>query len=96
MERLSTCELREKNVVNICDGVIIGAPCDFEFDLKEGRITAIIVSGSSGFLGLCRKNDIIIPWSKIECIGEDTILVRMLPNEYRDFPADKNKRRFYL
>jgi YlmC/YmxH family sporulation protein len=96
MERLSTCELREKDVVNVCDGAILGSPCDFEFDLKEGRITALILPKPSGFLGLCRKNDLIIPWCRIECIGEDTILVKIPPSEYRDNECEKKKRYFYL
>ena len=96
MERLSTCDLREKNVVNVCDGVIIGTPCDFEFDLREGRITAIIVPRHCGFLGFGRKNDVIIPWSKIECIGEDAILVRISPNEYCDRDVDRYNKRPYM
>ena len=96
MERLSTCELRQKDVVNVCDGVRLGSPYDFELDLREGRITAIIVPRPSGILGFCKKNDIVIPWSKIECIGEDTILVKISPNDYCDCERDKNKRKFYL
>ena len=77
MERFSTCELREKEVVNMCDGVKLGCPVDFEFNICDGRITALIISGGGGFLGLCRDDDIIIPWNKIECIGSDAILVKI-------------------
>ena len=81
MERFSTCELREKEVINLCDGTRLGCPCDFEFNVYEGAITALIVTRPSGFLGLSRANDIIIPWDKIECIGADAILVRMTSEE---------------
>ena len=93
MERLSTCELREKEVVNVCDGTILGCPSDFEFDIRDGRITAIIVPRSNGFFGFCRSDDLVIPWCKIECIGEDTVLVKLSPEEYRCCDDDKKKKR---
>ncbi|MBE6545948.1 MAG: YlmC/YmxH family sporulation protein [Ruminococcaceae bacterium] len=83
MERFSTCELREKEVINLCDGVKLGCPCDFEFNVCEGKITAIIVPRPSGFLGLSHARDLLIPWDRIECIGSDAILVRLQPTEYR-------------
>ena len=93
MERLNTCDLREKEVVNLCDGTRIGCPGDFEFDLCNGKITALIVPRPSGFLGLSRANDLIIPWNKIECIGEDAILVRLLPAECTPIEHGKKKKK---
>lgn len=77
MERFSTCQLREKEVINVCDGTRLGCPADFEFNVYQGVITALIVPRPGGFLGLSRANDLIIPWENIECIGTDTILVRI-------------------
>lgn len=38
--------------------------------------TSIIVPGGNKLLSIfSSSNDIIIPWNKIKCIGEDTILV---------------------
>ena len=93
MERFSTCELREKEVVNMCDGARLGCPSDFEFSVCDGRITALIVPRAGGFLGICRDDDIVIPWCKIECIGSDAILVKISPDEYRDCGKDKKKRK---
>ena len=96
MERFNTCELRDKEVINLCDGTRLGCPNDFEFNRCDGRITAIVISRSSGFLGLGKGNDLIIPWNKIECIGEDAILVRLTPGEI--FPPDcnfKKKKNFW-
>ena len=81
MERFNTCELRDKEVINLCDGSRLGCPTDFEFNSCDGRISALIIAGQCGFLGLGRSKDIIIPWSKIECIGEDTILVKLTTQE---------------
>ncbi len=93
MERLGTCELRDKEVINMCDGTRLGCPTDFEFSICDGKITAIIVAGQGGFFGFGQCDDIIIPWSKIECIGEDTILVRLLPEECAPRCQDKKKKR---
>lgn len=96
MERFSTCELREKEVINVCDGTRLGCPSDFEFNSCDGRITALIIRCGGGFLGLCRGEDIIIPWCKIECIGEDTILVKLPVEEYRLRDKDrKSKKNFW-
>lgn len=92
MERFSTCELREKEVINLCDGSKLGCPCDFEFDVYEGAITAIIIPRSGGFLGLSRGNDLIIPWKNIECIGTDAILVRMSPGDDLIFYKGKGRK----
>ncbi len=93
MERLSTCELREKEVINLCDGARLGCPGDFELNISDGKITAIIVPRPCGFLGLSHANDIFIPWNRIECIGEDAILVRLSVAEYCIPDKDKKKNK---
>jgi len=92
LERFNTCELRDKEVINLCDGVRLGCPTDFEINTCDGKITALIVEGQGGFLGFGQSKDIIIPWCKIECIGEDAILVRLDRNEFI-IPDDKRKKR---
>jgi len=68
-------ELSEKQVINICDGKILGYVIDFKIDPCDGRLTAIIVPGDCSFFNFRRTPDIIIPWDKICKIGRDTILV---------------------
>lgn len=77
MGRCSTADLREKEVINLTDGAKLGYVCDFEFDVSDARICALVLPGDGGFLGLGKNDDIVIPWDRIECIGEDTILVRV-------------------
>ena len=91
MERFNTCSLREKEVINLCDGMRLGCPDDFEVNVCDGRIISIIVPRPSGFLGLSHSNDLVIPWCKIECIGEDTILVRLSENDF--FTVEQKKRK---
>ena len=91
MERISTWRLREKDVINLCDGRNLGCPEDFEINVSDGRITAIVVSRPSGFLGLSHEKDIIIPWSRVECIGNDAILVKLMPGEC-NYSPERDKR----
>lgn len=65
---------RDKEVINACDGRRLGYVADIEFDVCDGRITAIVVPVKNGFLGFGCEN-IVIPWEKINKIGEDVILV---------------------
>ena len=75
MERCNSEDFREKEVINICDGKRLGCVAEVEFNVCDGRLTAIIVPLPGGFLGIGGKEKIIIPWDKIERIGEDVILV---------------------
>ena len=93
MERFNTCDLREKEVINVCDGSKLGCPVDFEFNACDGKITALIVPRMSGFLGMGKSHDIVIPWNKIECIGEDTILVRLDPHDICAPDQDRKKKK---
>lgn len=77
MKRCSTAELRQLEIINLCDGARLGYATDFEFDREDARILALIVTGSCGLFGFGKEDDLIIPWHMIECIGEDTILVKL-------------------
>lgn len=75
------CDLRQKEVINICTCCSLGCVIDVEIDKKSGCITALIVPGSSRFsCFIGRENELIIPWKCITCIGQDIILVE-LPKE---------------
>ncbi len=67
-------DFRDKEVISVCDGRRLGFVCEIEFDVCDGRITAIVVKGEGGlFSG--KGGDILVPWDKIQKIGEDIILV---------------------
>ena len=72
----SFSELRSKEVINLCDGCLLGCITDIEFNSASGEITAIMLPGDGIFASLSQKNRIVIPWCDIERIGKDTILVR--------------------
>ena len=95
MNRCCTADMRDKEVINVCDGRRLGYVVDVEFDLCDGRICAIVVPGECNMLGFSKTEDIIIPWDKIERIGEDTILVKLTlvsPSEHCH-PDDRKKKK---
>ena len=51
---------------------------DVTADLKTGVITSIIVPGNNKVFNLFGgKDEIVIPWEKIKCIGDEIILVEI-------------------
>lgn len=74
IDRIQT--LRQKEVINICDGARLGFVCDVEIDTTCGRVVSIIVPGPAKFFGIfgCDR-EYRIPWCDIKRIGEDIILV---------------------
>jgi len=70
-------ELKDKQIVNVKNGAVIGNVSDIEINTDSGNITSLIIYGKNHFLGLFgRDNDIVIPWEEIEVIGAETILVK--------------------
>ena len=74
MGKCKSDDFRDKEVVNVCDGKKLGCVSEIEFDVCDGRITAIIIYGKKGMFGK-GESDWVIPWHKIEKIGDDIILV---------------------
>ena len=68
--------LRQKEVINIADGMRLGFVGDVEINFTEGAIEAIIIPGPGRFFGLFGKaEEHIIPWKNIVRVGDDIILV---------------------
>lgn len=73
-------EMKDKQVVCIKDGTILGFVCDVEVDTCTGKLCSIVVFGRRRCFGLLgREEDCIIPWENIEVIGQDSILVSFEP-----------------
>ena len=94
MNIISTEELRKKEIINLCDGARLGYACDFEFDKCTAQIVALVIEKGGGILGLSSSDNLLIPWCKIECIGEDTILVRLTSQELQGFHQKKKRGLF--
>ncbi len=69
-------DLRNKQVVCIKSGSVLGYVSDIEINTHDGKLEAIVIFGRPRVFGLFgRTEDIVIPWREIEVIGGETILV---------------------
>ena len=93
MKICSTADLREKEVINLCDGERLGYVAELEIEICEARVTALVIPAEIGLFGCPKGEGLVIPWEKIECIGEDTILVRVNVSELRRCTPDKKKHK---
>lgn len=80
-------DLKNKEVINIHNGKRLGYVCDVELDIKDARLLSIILPGEGG--GIFSKSEpISIPWTCIQHIGEDLIIVNM-----KGFPVNEEKKK---
>ena len=71
-------DFRQKEVVNISDGKILGFVIDVDAELTNGSIKSIVVAQVGKIIkSLGGKNNITIPWNNVKLIGEDVILVEV-------------------
>lgn len=78
------CDLRQKEVINICTCCTLGCPIDVVIDDCTGCVLFLIVPGPGklcSFLG--RDTEYVIPWNCIKQIGCDIILVEIDEEECR-------------
>ena len=73
-------DLQNKNIINISDGRNIGSIIDVNIDPNTGNILSFIIEPNRNFFRFFKKDmfDTEIHWKKIEKIGEDVILVKIM------------------
>ena len=70
-------EIKDKQVVCLEDGCVLGFVGDIELDTSNGKLSSIVIFGRPKGFGLFgRDDDLVIPWENITVIGEETILVK--------------------
>lgn len=75
---MRVCDLKQKEVINVCDCKRLGCVSDLIFNEFTGCIEAIIVPGIGKICGIFgRDTEYIIPWRQIKQIGPDIILVEV-------------------
>lgn len=83
-------ELKNKQVVCVKNGCVLGFVSDIEMDTQSGNLTSIIIFGRARLMGLLgHEEDLVIPWQDIAVIGMETILVNTEPPMYLQ---EKGKR----
>ena len=51
------CELKQKQVINVCNGQCIGYIIDLEFDVCTGCVTAFIIPGPCKVVGMFGREE---------------------------------------
>ena len=64
------CELKEKEVVNICNGKCLGGVVDLQINVCSGAIEALIVPGPAKFCGFFgTDSEYVIPFACIKTVS---------------------------
>ena len=70
-------DFKQKEVINVNDGKILGYVVDVNANFEKGEIKEIIVANNNKLINFMGKHNVAIPWEKIKKIGEDVILVEI-------------------
>lgn len=77
-DRMRLCELREKEVINLCTCKRLGCVEDIVFDLCSGCMEALIVPEKTKFHGIFGSDcEYVIPFECVKKVGEDIIMVEI-------------------
>lgn len=69
-------ELCGKEIVQLQNGVCLGKADDLELDLETARVQSLLLLGQPRLFGLLGRDETLtIPWTDIETIGQDAVLV---------------------
>ena len=79
---ISFCELKQKEVVNVCDGRRLGKVIDLVISLTSCKVLGIVVPGNKKIFNT--REDIFIPWQNIKKIGGDVVLVQLTLSQQVD------------
>ena len=84
----SFTDLRNKQVINVLTGRLLGNVCDVILDLRCNNILGLIVPGTKSSFNFFKPcQEIFVPLSCICKVGEDVILVEVVE------PTQKKKRK---
>lgn len=90
-------EMRDKQVLNVQDGTLVGFVEDLEFDCNQGCITALIVHCKArGFFAFAKEEEISVKWGDIAVIGEDSVLIRFEEMKKPVSQKNANPRRYFM
>lgn len=89
MNKCSINDLKDKEVINICDGKRLGYINDVEVDLCAGCVLAIVVLFDCRIFGFGKCEELVIPWDRIGCFGKDAVLVNVDVTVYEKLGCEK-------
>ena len=91
---ITYCDLRSKEVVNVCDGKRLGRIVDMVFAYPTGTVLGIVVPGvKNGLFRPCA--DLFIDFRSIDRIGDDVILVNLHAAQPKPQPRVPGREEHY-
>lgn len=91
----SFTELRNKEVINVLTGRLLGNVCDIIIDLRRNCVLGLMVPGAKSFFNIFKSpQEIFIPFCNICKIGEDVILVEVVETPTKRSKGNKPVRVF--
>ena len=84
MNGYSVNDLKDKEVINICDGKRLGY-----INICAGCVIAIVVLFDCRIFGFGKCEELVIPWDKIGCFGKDAVLVNVDVSVYEKLGCEK-------
>ena len=76
-------ELKDRQVVCVKNGCVLGYISDVEINTENGNIESVVIFGRPRLFGLFgREDDIVISWKEISVIGQETVLVNTDPTPF--------------
>lgn len=70
-------ELCTKEIVQLSNGACLGRADDLELDPATAQVKSLLLLGQPHLFGLLGRDEtLVIPWTDIETLGVDAILVR--------------------
>lgn len=92
---LPLSQLRQMEVIDICEGRRLGFISDIIFDDDIKEIEYIVIPPQSSMLSLFRKKDeIFVKWNSIKTIGIDIILVNTDDRKGNDVEFTNNSIKY--
>ena len=71
---ISYNDLRNREVVNLCDGSKMGHIIDIVFNSDSGKVVGVMVPGEKKIFK--KSGELFIPLEKVRRIGDDVVLIR--------------------
>ena len=90
---ISYNDLRNKEVINLCDGSKMGHIIDVVFNSDSGKVVGIVVPGEKKLFK--KAGELFIPLEKVRRIGDDVILIRFdFDGVGRYHTSERGEKRF--